>query len=273
MKRILFAIDFSESCTNAANYLKELIRGTDIKVDLVHVYHVPITLISTISEDTAIDVIEEKKVSTRKLLEEQMEFFDDKNRGDLYPVYGINPSNDIVDTSTSSSADMIVMALRQKYSMVDRFIGTVTAQTISKTIVPVLAIPNGSVYKESCNILFPTQAPYADHLTENMSSLLVRLFNYCNLFRESNLYMVHIQEDKSLDIMYKHNPLPNTSFIVSHAETVDQGIFKILSKHDIDLIAIQRSSRRFWERLYHSSVTRKLLFQARLPLLIFNNGS
>jgi len=268
MKKILIAVDFSESCSNAISYIINLINGTSIQVDMVHVYSIPVKLMTTITAHVADDVLSDKKKYVTELLEEHMDLIPEKNRGEIFPIYGMDSSSDIIDLAETSKADLIVMALRQKYSMIDRFIGTVTANTMSKTSVPVLAIPNGSKYKSSCNILFPTEQPYAKTLTDELADQLDRLFDYCNIYDKTDIHMVHINKGEGVDIVYKHKPMNDLTFIVSNASSVEEGIKRVLEKHEIDLIAIQKKSRKFWQRLYHSSITRKLLFQARLPILI-----
>lgn len=271
MNKILIALDFSDSCNNAIAYVKNLIQGTSIKVDMVHVYSIPVTSLTSISADAASEIIEGNKTHINNLLDNHMSTLPQHNQGNTYPVYGVYASSDIVDKANEVGADLIVMALRQKYSLIDRFIGTVTAHTISKSAIPVLAIPNGCTYNSTCKILFPTELPYANTLSDKMADQLDRLFGYCNLYTNPEVYMVHINEGEGVDVVYNHKPIVDLNFIVSNALNVDEGIKKILEKHNVDLIAIQKKSRKFWERLYHSSVTRKLLFQTRLPILIFTS--
>ena len=269
MKKILVAIDFSESCENALAYTKELVKDQDTRIDMIHVYNIPITSLTKMSADVVQDVIAENKRNVENMLTDVMQQFPKNNQGKIFPVYGNYASSDIVDKANQINADLIIMALRQKYSMIDRFIGTVTAHTISKTSIPVLAIPNGSTFSNSCNILLPTEQPYAKVLTDSIAANLARLFDYCDLFKTSNIYMVHINNGEGMDIEYKYKPLADVNFIVSNALSMDEGIKKILEKKEIELIAIEKSSRSFWERLYQSNITRKLLFKARLPILIF----
>jgi len=270
MEKILIAIDFSESCTNAISFVNGLIKGSSIQVDMVHVYSVPVASLTSMSTKVAEELIEGNKKHIKELMLEQMQLVPLDNRGELHPVYGIYASSDIVDVANSVKADLIVMALRQKYSMIDRLMGTVTAHTISKSSVPVLAIPNGCSYKDTCNVLFPTEAPYSSSLTKSLDSQLQSLFDYCKNYESAKINMVHINQGDGVDIIYKHNAIRNLEFIVSNAKSVEEGIKNILSKYAIDLIAIQKKSRSFWERLYHSSVTRKLLYHAKLPILILS---
>jgi len=272
MKKILLAVDFSESCTNAIRYVNELVHNKDITVDMVNVYSVPIPTITTITPDIAESVLRDCKDSSQKILEELMNLIDLKNRGSMHAVYGIYPSSDIIDVARTINADLIVMALRQKYSLIDRFIGTVTANTISKSPIPVLAIPNGASFEKSCSVLFPTEERYTSKMKESFVTEINNLINYCKLYPESTIYLVHIDEGNGIDIRFKYPDYSNVRFIASNAASVEEGVKNTIDNYSIDLIAIHKKSRTFWERLYHSSLTRKLLFRARLPLLIFTDN-
>ena len=268
MKKILIAIDFSESCINAVNYVVEMIKGTTILIDMVHVYSLPFTMLNS-SSDIKNNVIAKHESLIREKLSDQMLLVPDENRGSIQSSSGENPSSYIIDVAQQLEVELIVMAMRQKYTLIDRFLGTVTANTISNTTIPVLAIPNGSLYSKSENILFPTEAPYSSILTDTMAKRLNRLFEFCDLYRDTNIYMIHVNNGQCIDIEYQHKPIADLKFIVSCASTVEEGILKVVEKQSISLLAIEKKSRKFWERLYHSSVTRKLLFQARLPILVF----
>lgn len=268
MKKILIAIDFSESCVNAINYVVELIRDSSVLVEMVHVYNLQISVLNTNSEIPNSQYAEHNN-RIRIELSNLMNLVPPQNRGCIHSVEAENPSSCIIKVAEELESELIVMAMRQKYTLIDRFLGTVTANTISKTNIPVLAIPNGCQYSKSENFLFPTEAPYSTSLTESMANNLYRLFNFCELYQDTNIYMVHINKGHCVDIQYNHKPIADLTFIVSCAPSVEEGILRVLEKQSIGLVAIAQKSRKFWERLYHSSVTRKLLFQARIPILVF----
>lgn len=273
MKKILLAVDFSESCENALSYIKKLIKEKDVSVDLIHIYGLPIRTLTSMTFDLTENLIEENKRSVERLLKEQSELIPVNNRGDIHPVYGVYASSEIISKAEEVGADLIVMALRQKYSMIDRFIGTVTANTMSKSKVPVLAIPNGGKYNAKAKIVLPTKEPFASKLSNSMSKELCKLFDLCTLYSEIQLNVIHINKGAQEELQFTSTDYPRISIVASNAVSVEAGIKRILESNEINMIAIENENRTFWERLYHSSLTRKLLFQARLPILIVPKSS
>jgi len=270
VQKIVLATDFSESCENALSYIKQMIQGTDVKVELVHVYDIPITTVSYATPQIAKQLLKDKKAQIIEELQTLSNLLPEANQGEVQAIYGVYPSSDIAYYASSIEADLIVMALRQKYSFIDRMMGTVTAHTIEKSAIPVLAIPNGAQYEPINNILFPTEMHSNGQLNEQEEDALEWLAGFWELCEQPEVDMVHINTDKGIDIEYKNRPLPNMNFLESYAKSVDEGILNIIDKKPVNLLAFYKPNRSFWERLYHSSVTRKLLFQSRLPVLIFH---
>jgi|GEM_PF-1261779 len=272
MKKILIAVDFSESCTNAIAYIRHLTSGSKIKVDMMHMYSVPVVSLTNLPAETVQQVMNSKKKESQELMIEQMNILESQNRGEIHLVYGVYPSSEIIEVAKSIEPDLIVMALRQKYSMIYRLLGTVTANTMYKTTIPLLAIPNGASFSNSCHVLHPTEEKHAQTLTDNLADQLEKLVDFCSIFKESSISMIHINKGAGLDVVYKNKPLGDIELIVSQAKTIHEGIKAALEKKEVDIIAIQKSSRNFWERLYHSSLTRKILFNAKLPILILTHN-
>jgi nucleotide-binding universal stress UspA family protein len=48
------------------------------------------------------------------------------------------------------------------------------------------------------------------------------------------------------------------------------GIAKFVSEHEVDLLAVKRHHRNFLERLLHKSVTKQVLEDVKVPMLVFN---
>lgn len=269
MKKILLATDFSESCKNALDFTLNIFRNENILIDLVHVYSIPIGTIALISENDSTKLIEDKKNSVNKLLQEIMDEIPEKQRGETHATFGIYPSSDIIELSEKINSSLIVVALRQKYSMIDRFIGTITANTISKANIPVLAIPNFARLGDEKSILFATDKPYSKEHSTEMAHEIKNLLTCCHMFNFETIYNIHIHKDEGIDITYLDTPVEGINFINSHANELDEGIYNVAKDKKVNIIAIKKSNRVFWERLYHSSLTRKLLFKARIPLLVF----
>jgi nucleotide-binding universal stress UspA family protein len=270
MKKILFATDFSDSSQNALDYLKEMTKGKETKISLIHVFDLPVAVLSTISYRAAEGLFFEKSNACSMRLQEIRAQLNKDTQGELFCIQGAYPSTEIAEIADTYKFDLVVLALRQKYSLIDRMIGTTTAHTIQKADVPVLAIPNGAIFRPVNDILFPTAIHASKEFSEKELEGINWLYKFYTYTDKPKIHMIHIkQSDPDLDITYKNNPFPPLDFIRTKAISVEEGIIKYLESHKVDLMAFYKPNRSYWERLYHSSISRKLLFKSRIPLLIF----
>ena len=267
MKKILFASDFSESCQNALDYVKGLINKSEITIDFMHVYDVSVKTLSALNPVLAEAVITERKQDIKDKLQDQLDQLPEKNRGEIHAIYGLYPSTEIADLANTLKSDLIIMALRQKYSLVDRLIGTVTAHTFAKSNIPVLAIPNGAAFTGIKNILLPISYD-ADTLSVEDSQGMQLLTSIAELTIPTQIHLLQIKQMLNDDIKIAL-PFDNTKLNLLYNDDIDEGIRMSMTTMDIGLLAIHHKNRPFWERLYHSNLTRKLLFKARTPLVIF----
>ena len=274
MKRLLFATDFSESCINAFAYVKDLIGLDPIVVDIIHVYDIPVKIATGVPHSAIAGMLDEKKKAAIRRMQELRVQLKKSQQGKMYPIYGVYPSTEIAEAAKESRADLIVTALRQKYSLIDRMMGTVTAHTIQKSVIPVLAIPTGAVFKPIKNVLFPTEMSIYDPISEEEERALEWLYHFSEAVKLLNVHMIHVSEnngkDESLNVVFNNKPFRDIDFTIAHAANVEDGIFEYMEVNNVDLLALYKPNRNIWERIYHSSVTRKLLYQSRLPLLVFS---
>lgn len=271
MSRILFATDFSDSADNAFDYLKEMVTVYPMKVDLLHVFDIPIPTTTTLPTNAVSGMIREKEKAISKHLAELFEALPEESRGEMFAIHGIYASTEISEKAESIGSSLIVMAMRQKYSFFEKMIGSTTANTIQKSGVPVLAIPNGVKFSGISSILFPTKISVNEALDDKELKAMKWLSEFSGIVKKPEIRMIHISKNQKLvNTIIKDKPFKGMEFIVTSAESIDEGILNFLKDSPADLLAVYKPNRPFWERLYHSSVTRKLLFQSRIPLLVFS---
>lgn len=273
MKKILFATDFSQPCDNAFDYVKALIKDKNVQLDITHVYDVPVSDSSSFPAGAVQGLIDIKKEATVKRLKDLIVTVDEVNRGEIYPVFGVYPSLDIAELADKVDADLIVVALAQKYSLIEKMVGSVTAHTIHKSPVPVLAIPPTATFTEFDDILFPTNMDSYLELSGEEKKALEWLFRFWKLFEGPKVHLLHIEEGKRPEdqvITFDDSPFKEMDFTISYAESVHEGVLLKLMEMESDLIAIYKPERKFWERLFHNSETKKLLYHTPIPILIFH---
>lgn len=272
MKRILLATDFSDACDNALEYALGLVKNTEIKIDLINVYDIPVMVTSSMPSRAIDGIMYEKAKAVESHLLELQQDLPAKNRGYFKAIYGPYAATEISEFAKKEGHDMIVMGMKQKYSLIDRMMGTITAQTIQLASVPVLAIPSQSKFVPYKNILFPTAHASGKEISEAEEKAIKWLVEFGHLFGNPAIHLLHIKktvEEENLDVTYDSKVINNLDFTVAHAENIEDGIISFYEKKHAELLAFYKPYRYFWERLYHSSLIRKILFRTRVPLLIF----
>lgn len=271
MKSLLFATDFSDSSRNAFDFVKAMILKYPMRVNAIHVFDIPIPTETALAANAVVGMIKEREKAVKRFLNELLAELPEENRGDILAVHGTYPSTEIAEKANEIDAMLIVMSLRQRYSFFERLIGTTTAHTIQKADTPVLAIPNGLEFTDFDEILFPTEMKLGDEMKEKELKALKWLQDFVGIVERPDIHMIHISSDRSLaTTTIQDKPLPGMEFTVTGADSIEEGILEFVENKSMDLLAVYKPNRSFWERLYHSSVTRKFLGQNKIPLLVFS---
>ncbi len=276
--RVLFATNFSDSCQNALNYLIDLIQSKSIKIDLIHVFDIPIAITSSMPYRAVEGMILEREKAMQEQLDDLRSEIPPENRGRNHVIYGSYPAVEIAEVAHEEEYAFITMSLREKYSLTARMFGSVTAHTIQLTDVPVLAIPSGARFSGIHKILFPTASNDSDKLSEGEEQALAWIAEYSSLFQFAKIHLLNIQPDDGkdkVDVTYRHQPFDDLDFTRSRAENIEDGILEFSQREQVELLAFYKPHRSFWERLFHTSHTRKMLYKSRTPLLLLpaRNGS
>lgn len=272
MKKFLFATDFSETSTNSFEYVKALVKDKDIVVDIINVFDVPIAYSNQTPSRAVKGYITELRDASKMRMTELITQLPYENRGDIHPIYGIYASTEIAECAIESNANLIIMSLRKDYGILKRLMGNTTARTIQRSTIPVLAIPASAKYKEIENILFPTAIASKKNLSDRDKNALMWLSLFSGFLENPSIELIHILADADYNAVDITIPNKNIAFLkltYSHAASVEEGICEYMGRKDPDLLAFYKPQRGYWERLYRPSKSRNLLYDSKVPLLIF----
>ncbi len=288
VQRILVPIDFSDYSVNACRYAIGLAEKLNAEIKLMHVYYNPVvnsmpltdTYYYQVNMDEIIREIELRaKTSMEQFyadLKEKIEI--DNIQGvklDYVLVRGI-ASEEIITKSKEYKPDVIIIGTRGQGERENDLIGSVTAKIIEDTRVPVLVIPEDSLYEgiATINILYATDFDESDY------KAMKKLMNILAPF-EFRLYCVHIGKpnntawDKAKMNTLKEKLIsqyPDYEIECSLLEEEDflKGIQEIIRKKRIDIISLVTHKRNLISKLLTPSVARKVLFHTNIPFLVFH---
>ncbi|MFC2152842.1 universal stress protein [Bacteroidota bacterium] len=289
IQRILVPIDFSDYSVNACRYAIGLAEKLNAEIKLMHVYYNPVVnsmpLTDTYYYQVNMDeIIREIELRAKSNMEE---FYGDlKEKIEKDNIQGVKldyalvrgiASEEIIAKSEEYKPDVIIIGTRGQGERENDLIGSVTAKIIEDTKVPVLVIPEDSLYEgiATINILYTTDFDDSDY------KALKKLMYILSPF-EFRLYCVHIGvEDTNVWDKAKMNSLKEKLFsqysdyeIECHLiEEKDflTGIQEFIREKRIDIISLVTHKRNLISKLLNPSVARKVLFHTNIPFLVFHS--
>jgi nucleotide-binding universal stress UspA family protein len=286
IERILVPVDFSDYSKNACQYAIGIAEKLGAEILLLHAYHFPVINSFDLGDglsvvvnlnDTVTEIAEKAKSGLEDLYNELLVQIKQKNFQHVklnYMLANGNPLNEILDVYQTYRPDLIVMGTQGKTKEAKEQFGSVAATTINETKVPILTIPEGSKYRgiSRVNIL------YATNFDESDFKAIKRLMTLIYLF-DVKIYFVHIgkmdeiSKNKIEDLKALFNNLyPGYQIecsIIEHEDILNT-LQKYILDRSIDIISMTTHKRNFISRLFYPSMTKKMLFQTDIPMLVFH---
>ncbi|PLX13986.1 MAG: universal stress protein UspA [Marinilabiliales bacterium] len=290
VQRILVPIDFSDYSVNACRYAIGLAEKLNAEIKLMHVYYNPVvnsmpltdTYYYQVNMDEIIREIELRAKSNMEQfyadLKEKIE--KDNIQGvklDYALVRGI-ASEEIISKSEEYKPDVIIIGTRGQGERENDLIGSVTAKIIEDTKVPVLVIPEDSLYEgiSTINIMYATNFDESDYQAMKKLIFLLAPFDF-------RLYCIHIGKSDTNDWdKAKMNSLKENLFnqypdyeiecSILEEENFLKGIQDLIREKHIDIISLVTHKRNLISKLLNPSVARKVLFHTNIPFLVFHSG-
>ncbi len=290
-KRILIPIDFSDYSKKICEIGFRFAQKIDAEVVLMHAYDVPDY--SIFARNTNIVDFKEIEQRRNKIVKAEsadfkrfvQEIKEKMKAGELPERKIITlmeegvPEDVIIETSQQYNTVLIVMGTRGKNITEVELIGSVTAEVIERTKIPVLAIPENADTERFDGI---KNIFYATTLNNTMLSSVDVIMN---LFKDFSfkLFFTHFEQKedawneiklvglkdylertyKGVDVEYALLKLQNSDLLKAFDEFV--------LNNSIDLIVLNTHRRSIFMRLFNPSVARKMLFHSDTPILVVRN--
>ena len=278
MKQILFPTDFSEAADKAFLYALRFADSFNAELLVLHVYDLPIVETPPTPESTQeiFDIVEMNQFeSFREQLPELHKIAERNNLGHirmrnilLYGdlVYNINK------VCKDEEIDMVVMGTRGATGFKETFLGSSTASVMMNAPVPVLGVPIEAEYHGIKNIAFTTQYKDKDNQSLRRTLDIARKFNaetHC-------LYIKNDDDPEDLEgrinewkMLYNDE---RVNFFNISGDHIEQTILDFIDNQHVDMLVMRTHKRGFFEGLFHRSLTKKLAYHTKVPLLVFHEG-
>jgi nucleotide-binding universal stress UspA family protein len=276
MKRILVPTDFSDCANNAVEFAVQSAKLLSLEVLLVHSFEV--------TGNTYTDYMGVNREFNQTLLHEAKNEFA-RVKSVIKETEGITVESFVSTASLKetiehvakeSDTDFIVMGTSGASGLKEKLWGSKTAGIIAKSDVPVMAIPVSYKWKNPEKILLIT-----NHF-EKEPVLLKFLFKLANSYKAAIHIAVFTDADddevvtliehtrkiaeyeSELKVKYESQPIVVNHIYGKHFEPALQDY---IEKNGIDMLAMVAYKRKFPDNLFHPSLTKKMAYHTRIPLL------
>lgn len=282
MKNILLPTDFSENAHKAFLYALKIANEYDGTLYVLHSFQPPVLSFSHAGQPGAVDEVyneislskfdfyKKRVPELHKMAEEQGLRYDN--------VIFIFEEGTVLDSirqvTLRENIDLIVMGTLGASGLGQKIMGTNTVSVIENTKVPVLCVPQQAALADIKKIAFTTLFRNRDR------EALQEVVNIARVF-DAQLYCTHVVQDgkSPADILqyseewrktFRH---ANLDFVfLEKTKNVEQTIQEFIQENDINILAVVKRNRGFFERLVSTSLSNNLAFHAQTPILIFHEG-
>lgn len=280
MKHILFPTDFSDAANNAFLYAVHLANQLDAKLFVLYSYVTPILSATHAGQPEMLaDVYQQVELSKFDYFKKQapaLHELAERNGLDHDRLVFLFEEGTVVSSVKkvvkSEDIRLVVMGTYGASGFTEKFVGTNTVAVIQNIQQPVLAIPAQAKYAPIKKVAFTTL------FREKDLTALEEVVHMASLV-DAEVYCTHVMDDSSNPakaLLYgedwgKKFQGKKLDFVfLEKKESIERTINTFLSENKIDLLAIVKRNRNFFDRLVNSSLSNKFAFHSDTPILVFH---
>lgn len=271
MERIMVPTDFSPAAKNAVNYAVELAKFFSAKLILVNAYPFPpanyemgfsLPLVSAIKESA------EERLETLK-----QEICREQGRDlEISWVAEMGSPYDVIESvARDENVDLIVMGVVGEAGAIKEHLLGSTALTVARKLeIPAFIIPEKVGYHRIHKISF------ACDLDKTEETDLVYVAKYFSKVFDAQLEVVNVENpddemstDKARTSIFIEKKLEQVEHktVYITGKSVVHELEDYFSLHQTDVVMVNPKKHNIFYSLFHSSVTKELVFHMQLPIL------
>jgi len=272
MKTIILTTDFSDSARNAIDYAIAMFSYEEVRYVLLNVYGEPhsstellVSITHLLEQQAKRTLNKEYNYLKKKVPHELFNMEQRSECGDLSEVI-----NSIVETE---NIDYLVIGTQGASGVKKTMVGSNTAQVVKHVNCTVLVVPHKASYRPPLRIGFATD--YGNLDQDYTLDPLVQLAKQY----QSELFIFNIRPKKQLinaneaaKGLRLHHLLDTIShdFYDLEDEDVINGIHHFTNEHEIDFLTVIAREHRFYDRLFHESISEQVSMLTTIPLLVLH---
>lgn len=272
MVNILVPTDFSQLSKSALKYAIKIANKLGGNVTVLHVITMGrawrVTMVEKIRSFDH-DMIEAANAELETMIKTLSEQYKSSKpvRGQV--VRGAYFPSTLLREARRLHSGLIVMGTRGASGLTKAVMGSNTNSVIEVSHVPVLVVPEKADFKGFRNVV------YASDL-RNLEEELEILIRYIEKFG-STIHLIHIVPpgqqvdvvEADIELVLKKFSYKNIITLVLVDNDVNSALEHYVEVSRADVLAMFTHEISFFEKVFDRSMTRKMAFQSRVPLLAF----
>lgn len=271
LERIFVPTDFSECADHALAFSIQIARKTGASMVIAHINHVLAGGDTRFIIDAQTFRLREKEI--QQAMEVLRAQFSELSEIDHKFVHDTDISVDrIRDLAEKEKADLIIMGTKGRGKSIEGFFGSITSGIVRRSTCPIIAVPENAYIKSIRHILLATDFDESNHTKsiETLAALAKAL--------EAEIHIVRvIKNEKPSEITIDPvmltewaktmNGIEHHYHFVSH-DDIEKAIMRYAYENGIELLALLGKTHNMLDRLFHKSLSKKLVYHSKLPLLV-----
>ena len=276
MKNILFATDFSMNAEKAFEYALNLARRHGSVITMLHVFDIatswdfPDTVDSQEMEKQEIRESEKKMdqlLHKHTGMDEAMSF-------NFMVLKNQSVVQGILEGIEKSKAEMVVIGNKGAGKIKELLMGSTAKALLSRSPIPVLAIPENIRHFELSRVLFTSDFQKEDIRALQLCIQLLATFKpevhvvHVNpTFEVGNQELIQYFKSQVHDLI----DYPFLKFEILYDDNTAKSLIHFIEQNNIDfLVMLEKSRQGFLDFLFHPDLVKKMETQSHIPVLSFS---
>lgn len=286
IQKIIFPTDFSETAQRAFQYCLSLADAYQAEIVALHVVYpeyevLDLPVMATKATHDKLEAARDALKSFTAFCVHEVESNGSLSRlpviqqeVEVGAVVGI-----ISKIAAREEADLIVMGTHSIHNALERTLGSMSTGVVESAPCPVLVVPEHIRWK-------PVQVmAYATDLTHSGTAQIERSIELIAPFHPV-IHVVHVANNGNaglderklaeLEAFFKVSEHPTEALQLTFhqldRDSVTDGLHDFIEYYEVDLLAMFAPHHNLVARLFTPSVTRKMVFEAPVPILLLKEA-
>lgn len=268
MRHIILLTDFSETARHAAAYALNMFEGRDVRFYLFNAYDIEFS-----GSPYVMRVKDEMAEESRKGLKRELAVLhSDFPNSRIEVASRFGPLVDVLIKEIDGKdidPDLLVMGCRGESTLENLLLGSNAFDVIKHVQLPILAIPRTAKIQKPEKMVFATDLKTIDQ------DVARPLFDLVSAF-ESELLFVNVMDNEYINRLEAEEKIADffpgvrLSFFFLDDKDVCNSVCTFTEEQQGDMVVLVRHNYSFFERVFHPSITKKMVLHPQFPMFVIH---